>query len=90
MYHKIIKSHITESEAKRYEYLNPGYHVKTLDCLLVEFEQGTTTTYIIFEGPWTKPYMCRDCGSHYEISVGNEILKLPVNLYDASEVIKHE
>ena len=38
---------------------------------------GTSTTYIIFEGPWTKANMCRNCGSYYEISIGNKILKIP-------------
>lgn len=75
MNYKILKSHISESEIKYYEDINPGWTVKTTNCLLVTFEDGTSTTYIIFEGPWTKANMCRDCGSYYEISIGNKIQK---------------
>lgn len=81
MNYKILKSHISASEIKYYEDVNPGWTVKTTNCLLVTFEDGTSTTYIIFEGPWTKADMCRDCGSYYEISIGNKIQKIPL-LYD--------
>ena len=77
MNYKILESHISESEIKYYEDINPGWTVKTTNCLLVTFEDGTSTTYIIFEGPWTKANMCRNCGSYYEISIGNKILKIP-------------
>lgn len=77
MNYKILESHISESDIKYYEDINPGWTVKTTNCLLVTFEDGTSTTYIIFEGPWTKANMCRNCGSYYEISIGNKILKIP-------------
>ena len=81
MNYKILKSHISAAEVKDYEDMKPGWTVKTTNCLLVTFEDGTSTTYIIFEGPWTKANMCRDCGSYYEISIGNKIQKIP-HLYD--------
>ena len=43
----------------------------------IEFEDGTGTTYVIFEGRFTKQYMCRDCGSYYEIDLGTQLIKIP-------------
>lgn len=77
MKHKILKSHLSEAEKKYYEKNNPGWKVKTSDCLLVTFDDGSSTTYAIFEGPWTKSNMCRDCGSYYEVSIGNKIIRIP-------------
>nr|DAY99193.1 MAG TPA: hypothetical protein [Caudoviricetes sp.] len=77
MKHKILKSHLSEAEKKYYEKNNPGWKVKTSDCLLVTFDDGSSTTYAIFEGPWTKSNMCRDCGSYYEVSIGNKIISIP-------------
>lgn len=76
MNYKILYSHLSESEIKYYEDINPEWTVKTTNCLLVTFEDGTSMTYIIFDGPWTKANMCRDCGSCYEISIGNTIQKV--------------
>ena len=44
MNYKILESHISESEIKYYEDINPGWTVKTTNCLLVTFEDGTSTT----------------------------------------------
>lgn len=76
MNYKILYSYLSESEIKYYEDINPGWTVKTTNCLLVTFEDGTSMTYIIFDGPWTKANMCRDCGSYYVISIGNNIQKV--------------
>lgn len=76
MNYKILYSHLSESEIKYYEDINSGWTVKTTNCLLVTFEDGTSMTYIIFDGPWTKANMCRDCESYYEISIGNNIQKV--------------
>ena len=46
MNYKILNSHLSESEIKYYEDINPGWTVKTTNCLLVTFEDGTSTTYI--------------------------------------------
>lgn len=77
MNYKILNSLLSESDKKYYEELNPGWTIKTADCLLIAFEDGTSTTYVIFEGPWTKANMCRDCGSYYEVSIGNTLKKIP-------------
>ena len=42
MNYKILESHISESEIKYYEDINPGWTVKTTNCLLVTFEDGTS------------------------------------------------
>lgn len=76
MNYKILNSHLSECEIKYYEDINSGWTVKTTNCLLVTFEDSTSTTYIIFDRSWTKANMCRDCGSHYEISIGNNIQKV--------------
>ena len=51
MNYKILYSHLSESEIKYYEDINPGWTVKTNNCLLVTFEDGTSMTYIIFVNP---------------------------------------
>ncbi len=76
MNYKILDSHLSEPQIKYYEDNNPGWKVKTTNCLLVTLDDGSSTTYVIFEGPWTKSNMCRDCGSYYEISIGNQIIKI--------------
>jgi hypothetical protein len=77
MIYKIIDSYLSESDIKYYEEINPGWKVKTANCLLVTFEDGSSTSYVIFEGPWTKPNMCRDCGSYYELSISDTIIRVP-------------
>lgn len=74
---KLLKNKLPKSEVQYYEKMNRGWFVKTTDCLYVEFEDGTSTTYIIFEGRFTKEYMCRDCGSYYEINLGTQLIKIP-------------
>ena len=74
---KLLKNKLHESEVQYYEKMNRGWFVKTRDCLQVEFEDGTGTTYVIFEGRFTKQYMCRDCGSYYEIDLGTQLIKIP-------------
>lgn len=73
---KLLKNKLSKSEVQYYEKMNRGWFVKTTDCLYVEFEDGTSTTYIIFEGRFTKEYMCRDCGSYYEINLGTQLIKI--------------
>lgn len=80
MKYQILDSHLSESEKKYYENLNPGWRINTTHCMLVTFDDSISTTYVIFEGPWTKPNMCRDCGTHYELSLGNRLLKIPHEL----------
>lgn len=77
MNYKILKSLLSESDKNYYETLNPGWTIKTYDCLSLIFENGSSTTYVVFEGPYTKTNMCRDCGSYYEVSIGNMLQKIP-------------
>lgn len=76
MNYKILKSRLTAEDMKYYEDVNPGYLVKTSDCMLVNFEDGSSSTYVIFEGSWTRSGMCRDCGIYFEIAIGSEIKKI--------------
>ena len=80
MNYQILDSHLPESEKLYYEDLNPGWKISTKHCMLVTFDNGSSATYVIFEGPWTKPNMCRDCGTHYELSLGSQLLKIPHDL----------
>lgn len=80
MHYEILDSHLPESEKYYYESLNPGWKVNTTNCLQVTFEDGRSSIYAIFEGPWTKSNMCRDCGTHYELLIGNHLYKFPHNL----------
>lgn len=79
MNYKILDSYLPESEKHYYESSNPGWEINTTNCLQVTFEDGTSSIYVIFDGPWTKANMCRDCGSHYELLIGNQLYKFPHN-----------
>ena len=76
MNYKILNSYLSRFEKQYYENSNPGWKVNTTNCLHVIFNDGSSTIYVIFKGPWTKPNMCRDCGSYYELSVGKQLLKI--------------
>ena len=76
MKYQILDSYLSESERLYYEKVNPGWKVNTGNCLSTTFDDGTSTTYVIFEGPWTKSNICRNCGMYYERSTGNQNIKL--------------
>lgn len=79
---KIIKAHISEKDKMYYEKMHPGWKVKTKNLMLkVSFDDGSSTAYVIFEGPWTKLHMCRDCGSYYEFSTCKTFHKLDKSIY---------
>ena len=80
MNYKILDSYLPESEKQYYENSNPGWKVNTTNCLQVTFEDGSSSIYVIFEGPWTKSNMCRDCGTHYEISTNEQTFIIPHNV----------
>lgn len=76
MKYKLLKSYLSESDRQYYERLNKGYVVNTADCLQVMFDDVSSVTYVIFEGPKTLYNMCRDCKKYYEINSGNHIYKV--------------
>lgn len=75
--YNILNSYISEDQKKYFESANLGWTINTSDCLEVTFEDGTSSIYPIFEGPWTRKDMCRDCGLYYEIATGNHIYRFP-------------
>lgn len=74
---KLLNSYLPESQLQFYKRFDKRWVVKTTDCLQVDFEDGSAAIYIIFNGPWTLPNMCRDCRTHYEFADGNKLYKIP-------------
>ena len=67
---------LSKDNVKTYESIHKGFKINKDKKLKVYFDDGSITTYLIFKGKFTKPYMCRDCEEYYEISLGNNIIKL--------------
>lgn len=73
---KLLESYLPESQLQFYKRTDKRWEVKTTDCLQVDFEDGLVTTYIIYNGPWTLPNMCRDCGTYYELALGTNLYRI--------------
>lgn len=61
-------------EKKYWDLYNiPGFEV-TGETVTIEEGDSSSTTYVVFRGPFTAKYMCRDCGTHYEVDRGGWVL----------------
>lgn len=72
---RLVKRDLTETNAN-YRNLIKGWDVDMSHCMEVTHKDGISTTYLIFTGPYTKPYMCRDCTDYYEIQIGNTMYRI--------------
>ena len=57
-----------EKNRENMEWYNRKGYEMTGETLKEEYEDGTSTTYVVFEGSWTRSGTVRDCGDHYIIA----------------------
>lgn len=63
----LIKNELSKDEKDFFEKMNPGFSV-TGDELCLDSD-GSGEKYVVFNGPYTKTYSCRECKEYYEISI---------------------
>lgn len=76
MRYKLIDTLLTKDIVNFYKSLHKGFTVNKHKLLEVYFDDGSSSTYLIFKGKFTKQYMCRECEDFYELSTGNGIIKI--------------
>lgn len=73
---KRIISTLSDTDIKYYESANPGWTVSKDYCLAISWDNGTSCTYVVFNGPFTLNNMCRDCGQYYELAAGGMLYNI--------------
>lgn len=63
----LIKTDYQRMRKFFFEKMNPGFSV-TGDILCLEADDGSGEKYVVFKGPYTKKYSCRECKEYYELA----------------------
>lgn len=71
----LIKNELSKDEKDFFEKMNPGFSV-TGDVLCLESDDGSGEKYVVFKGPYTKTYSCRECKEYYEWHMWMDMLDL--------------
>lgn len=80
----LIKKTNYQRMRKIFEKMNPGFSV-TGDVLCLESDDGSGEKYVVFKGPYTKTYSCRECKEYYELAYVDGYVRFDKETFDLIE-----
>jgi hypothetical protein len=75
------KNELSKDEKDFFEKMNPGFSV-TGDVLCLYSDDGSGEKYVVFKGPYTKTYSCRECKEYYELAYVDGYVRFDKETFD--------
>lgn len=77
----LMKNELSKDEKDFFEKMNPGFSV-TGDVLCLYSDDGSGEKYVVFKGPYTKQYSCRECEEYYELAYETGYVRFGKETFD--------
>lgn len=77
----LIKNELSKDEKDFFEKMNPGFSVTGTYYVWIQM-MVVAKKYVVFKGPYTKTYSCRECKEYYELAYVDGYVRFDKETFD--------